>query len=156
MNNGFSSAPNEEGLLDVLQYSNAYTHRPPPRATWYRISCILFVTGFGIPKAILGYNNWVFASVSLDLVFGVVVTILLMVAGWYELDPPKRWRWFFETDWQELYWKPCEGYIERQSPYIQQLFIGFSTLLGLWTGPYIISDPCASLLNYSSSYPSVW
>ncbi|KDQ56877.1 hypothetical protein JAAARDRAFT_194822 [Jaapia argillacea MUCL 33604] len=45
------------------------------RVTWYRIVCILFVVGFAIPKALLGYRNWVIISINVDLVLGFTTAI---------------------------------------------------------------------------------
>ncbi|KDQ51225.1 hypothetical protein JAAARDRAFT_535377 [Jaapia argillacea MUCL 33604] len=82
---------------------------PRPRVTWYRLIFVSFIVGFAIPKWVLASRNFQESANDVDFISSLVVTAGLVVAGWWESDPPRRLRWFFETDWgvYPRYWRKC-------------------------------------------------
>ncbi|KDQ51224.1 hypothetical protein JAAARDRAFT_41287 [Jaapia argillacea MUCL 33604] len=100
-------------LLPVPGFRNA----PPPRSrvTWYRLILVSFIVGFAIPKWVLASRNFQESANDVDFVSSLLGTAGLVVTGWWESDPPRRLRWFFETDWGIYlrYWRRCSRALPR-------------------------------------------
>ncbi|KDQ51260.1 hypothetical protein JAAARDRAFT_199290 [Jaapia argillacea MUCL 33604] len=73
--------------------------RPRYRISCYRLVSAVSVVAFGVPKAIAAYQNAQVTATTLDWISGISLSLFIMVAGWWEQDPPPRLEWFFDTDW---------------------------------------------------------
>ncbi|KAG8835406.1 hypothetical protein FRC17_003581 [Serendipita sp. 399] len=69
--------------------------RVPFKLTYYRLTWIFLVSQFGILKGIATYRGANILSASFDLVLGVVVVVVLYIAGLFEEVRPVVWPWFF-------------------------------------------------------------
>ncbi|KDQ51248.1 hypothetical protein JAAARDRAFT_535740 [Jaapia argillacea MUCL 33604] len=73
--------------------------RPRYRISCYRLVSAVSVVAFGVPKAIAAYQNAQVTATTLDWISGISLSLFIMVAGWWEQDPPSCLKWFFDTDW---------------------------------------------------------
>ncbi|KDQ51262.1 hypothetical protein JAAARDRAFT_211221 [Jaapia argillacea MUCL 33604] len=134
--------------------------RPRYRVSCYRLVSAIFLLGFGVPKAIAASKNEQVTATTLDWISGVSLSLFIMVAGWWEQDPPSRLRWFFDTDWTprkpnwEVYrdatsnvlseWKKTFPNFEIRTTL--QIFV---VVLGVWG--YIARDSWVTKLGESHS-----
>ncbi|KAJ6460122.1 hypothetical protein C8R47DRAFT_128116 [Mycena vitilis] len=68
------------------------------RVTWYRLLTVGIATVFVVSQAVLGF----LASTNVGIVVQTcsgLLSVILLVAGWYESSPPPSWQWFFQTNW---------------------------------------------------------
>ncbi|KAF8591709.1 hypothetical protein K439DRAFT_1326159, partial [Ramaria rubella] len=69
------------------------------KLTGYRLLILVLTTSFGTLKAILSLKGQSIVPNSLDLAFGVLVTLALWWLGLYESIDPPIFTWFFHVDY---------------------------------------------------------
>ncbi|KDQ53914.1 hypothetical protein JAAARDRAFT_60998 [Jaapia argillacea MUCL 33604] len=95
-----------------------------PKVTGYRLLVIVLTAAFGLSKALVSYNGRTFVPITIEWVYGVVVSLALYWLGLYETTYPELFPRLFEKDYAKAirrglgswYLSPTTDWQKRRSP----------------------------------------
>jgi len=99
------------------------------KLTAYRILIVILTTGFGASKAALALRGISAVPSSLDLTFGVFVTLALWWLGLYEAVDPPIAPWFFHVDYSHRSIDSIQLIYRRSLPVVTWLWMRMYTVI---------------------------